>query len=582
MQQKYNRLIAGILVIILGLATIPHFVFATEVEEPLSAEINILQELDESAVHNEDVVDIGEPEGDKTDASDATEITMNEEVGINKDVVDIKEPEDDKTDASGATEIIMNEDVVDIKEPKDDKTDASNATEITMNEEVEILEQELPQQKIQTSLNSITPFNADYGIATNTGTSLWYLNSASVTTSFADLRIRGERHSRDFLGSSRNDNYYYDEERDGLGGVTIHIKNKTELMFNTDFKNVNVRIRLYQGAAGSRIGFTNFTASRDGAAQDTFLAAYAPIEIEVYGNCQISGYGEAFHLRGRENANDHYLMWSYNDAKFTHITPYNASGIRLDSTTLYVGGRLNVVTQPTSDYDQKTYPGGLYLWEDVGSGADAVTRANARISGLQTQTQPTINEIDSSVDTLTAKMPDSGPYEIRFENGGQVGEWVEGTTLSNLRPNTQYNIEVRRARTATYLPSKIRSTTAQTISPQYKVTIPATLKVGSDAKIEVASDPNFDVGAKGKVDVKITSGVGSDGNVTLKRNDANNTIKSAIRVNGSSFTNMNTPVATFMNSQKGAVPISFATPTEPNVPAGTYTGTVNFEISYSQ
>ena len=76
----------------------------------------------------------------------------------------------------------------------------------------------------------------------------------------------------------------------------------------------------------------------------------------------------------------------------------------------------------------------------------------------------------------------------------------------------------------------------------------------------------------------------NDGKLTLTRqNDTGkHTITSALLVNNTALGNLNNHVAAFTMDNKTPVSVSFAKPTETNIPAGTYNGTIIFEVSYSE
>ena len=76
----------------------------------------------------------------------------------------------------------------------------------------------------------------------------------------------------------------------------------------------------------------------------------------------------------------------------------------------------------------------------------------------------------------------------------------------------------------------------------------------------------------------------ADGKLKLTRqNDTeNHTITSALLIGGTALGNIDDNVAAFTMDNKTPVSISFAKPTEPDIPAGTYSGTITFEVSYTE
>lgn len=115
----------------------------------------------------------------------------------------------------------------------------------------------------------------------------------------------------------------------------------------------------------------------------------------------------------------------------------------------------------------------------------------------------------------------------------------------------------------------------------YEISIPAQVTAG-DVPVEIGIDTgsDFDLGHNGKVIVGISDGL-TNGNVSLTRQGASNTITSALMVNGQPFTDVTAPIATFNNVTDGPVELGFDSPTG-EIPAGTYQGKLTFSIDYSE
>lgn len=168
--------------------------------------------------------------------------------------------------------------------------------------------------------------------------------------------------------------------------------------------------------------------------------------------------------------------------------------------------------------------------------------------------------------------------------------WQSGNVLTDLHSNTAYTVYARyKGNNNGYAESdagKIENVSTNTAT--YTITIPAeTVEAGnSESKAELKPSDEFDLGYGGTAMVKVkeNSGVDNDGKLTLTRqNDTENyTITSALLVNGTALGNINNSVATFTMNNKTPVSVSFAKPTDTNIPAGTYNGTITFEVSYSE
>lgn len=168
--------------------------------------------------------------------------------------------------------------------------------------------------------------------------------------------------------------------------------------------------------------------------------------------------------------------------------------------------------------------------------------------------------------------------------------WQTGNVLTDLHSNTAYTVYARyKGNNNGYAESdagKIENVSTNTAT--YTITIPAeTVEAGnSESKAELKPSESFDVGYGGTATVKVKkdSGVDNDGKLTLTRqNDTGkHTITSALLVNNTALGNLNNHVAAFTMDNKTPVSVSFAKPTETNIPAGTYNGTITFEVSYSE
>ncbi len=238
-------------------------------------------------------------------------------------------------------------------------------------------------------------------------------------------------------------------------------------------------------------------------------------------------------------------------------------------------------------------------------GTEAVTvyfrtaATNSSYASVPTQalTIPARPALDVKVTGVTAKgftvTVDGAPA------GAALTYWATGTgedadydssaqtsgTFTGLKANVLYDISVECAATNSSFSAEAAGT-GTTGQATFTVSIPSQAEAGGDpVSISITEDEThpFDLGNGGQVNVKIID----DGNIqngvlTLTREGASNTVTSALSVGGTLFTDLSQNAAAFTEDSKTPVSLSFAAPTGTNIPAGTYTGTVNFEISYSQ
>lgn len=201
-----------------------------------------------------------------------------------------------------------------------------------------------------------------------------------------------------------------------------------------------------------------------------------------------------------------------------------------------------------------------------------------------TPTLTTTQTASSITVNLTNYQSDYGQVQYKWDNG----EWGTSNTLSNLSANASHTVSVRYMGQGNYTQSDTKSITVSTNTASYTITIPAaTLEAGKeDSKTSIAVDSTktFDLGYNGHVDVTIKNdtNVTTDAKLKLKRTGTQEEITSALFVNDTALGNINKSVATFKTRTDTPVTVSFAKPTETDIPAGTYNGTLTFEVSYSE
>ena len=220
---------------------------------------------------------------------------------------------------------------------------------------------------------------------------------------------------------------------------------------------------------------------------------------------------------------------------------------------------------------------------------------NFTIQSASKPDMPTV-EIDTSKTTASSitvkELKNQDVYgEAEYKIADR--EWQDSNVFENLHSTEyggdNYTIYARYKGNDSYIHSDAKSiSNVSTSAADYTITIPAEpVEAGnSESKAELKPSDSFDVGYGGTATVKVKkdSGVDNDGKLTLTRqNDTGkHTITSALLVNNTALGNLNNHVAAFTMDNKTPVSVSFAKPTETNIPAGTYNGTITFVVSYSE
>lgn len=210
------------------------------------------------------------------------------------------------------------------------------------------------------------------------------------------------------------------------------------------------------------------------------------------------------------------------------------------------------------------------------------------IRGLPAPT-PTVTIAGTTANSITVTELENkdtyGGAEYSLDNKN----WQSGNVFTDLHSSTNYTVYARYKGNSDYKMSDAgKAENVSTNAANYTITIPAEpIEAGnSESKAELKPSDEFDLGYGGTAMVKVkeNSGVDNDGKLTLTRqNDTENyTITSALLVNGTALGNINNNVATFTMNNKTPVSVSFAKPTETDIPAGTYSGTITFVVSYSE
>ena len=203
---------------------------------------------------------------------------------------------------------------------------------------------------------------------------------------------------------------------------------------------------------------------------------------------------------------------------------------------------------------------------------------------------PTVTIAGTTASSITVKELENKDTYGGAEYSLDRANWQTGNVFRDLPSSTKYTVYARyKGNYTSHAQSDEGKTENVSTSPaNYTITIPAApIEAGnSESKAELKPSESFDVGYGGTATVKVkeNSGVDNDGNLNLiRQNDTeNHTITSALLVNGSTLGNISNNVAMFKTKTDTPVMISFAEPTETNILAGTYKGTITFVVSYSE
>lgn len=176
-------------------------------------------------------------------------------------------------------------------------------------------------------------------------------------------------------------------------------------------------------------------------------------------------------------------------------------------------------------------------------------------------------------------------FNCANQNAALSFVWYKGTTVLTDKPSDpgEYALVVTAPADNQYASAELRLP-IKIDSASYHVTIPSDATAGGD-EVSITTS-NFKVGENGRVRVKVSGGA-DNGTVTLTRQNAGTAEQITSQMfnqkeNGSPLKTADT-VALYNKDQKllaGTGKLYFAVPTESNIAAGTYLGTVTFQISY--
>ncbi len=230
-------------------------------------------------------------------------------------------------------------------------------------------------------------------------------------------------------------------------------------------------------------------------------------------------------------------------------------------------------------------------------GTDDVLASNSQPFTIpERAAAPQLTVTADNASSLTASVQSSGTPEFRIKGtDGEFGSWQQSETFTNLKTQDRYTIEARIAATDTSFSSASATVSEQqTKRAAYTITIPqAPLTAGDENSkntIRVNGEETFDLGYGGHVDVRVKEddSMSNTGKLKLTQQEGGEAeLTSSLLVNESAFTNPSNPIVSFTmaNKTNEQAVISFGDPAfegDGAIPAGTYTGTVTFVVSYSE
>ena len=181
-------------------------------------------------------------------------------------------------------------------------------------------------------------------------------------------------------------------------------------------------------------------------------------------------------------------------------------------------------------------------------------------------------------------------YKLTDQTGTVIYDWQESNEFFDLSSNTAYKVYAKYVGNDSWVESEEAVTEIKSAPAAYHIKIPSSLLIDGEAtsmQIGVDTEQPFDLGGDGRITVKINHNntLASDGTLTLTREGADNTITSTLFVNNQVFTDNINPIATFTmankDTEKAIISCTKPESTTGRILAGTYNGTISFEITYT-
>lgn len=210
---------------------------------------------------------------------------------------------------------------------------------------------------------------------------------------------------------------------------------------------------------------------------------------------------------------------------------------------------------------------------------------------------PSIAVDSVNVGSVTVKHLDNADYyggakyKLTDQTGTVIYDWQESNEFFDLSSNTAYKVYAKYVGNDSWVESEETVTEIKSAPAAYHIKIPSSLLIDGEAtsmQIGVDTEQPFDLGGDGRITVKINHNntLASDGTLTLTREGADNTITSTLFVNNQVFTDNINPIATFTmankDTEKAIISCTKPESTTGRILAGTYNGTISFEITYAE
>ena len=227
------------------------------------------------------------------------------------------------------------------------------------------------------------------------------------------------------------------------------------------------------------------------------------------------------------------------------------------------------------------------------------------LKGTVTVEEAPIKSVEATADKTTVTAATPGNYEnVTFTAQAELSgnytdldvtwKWFQdGMLIADEKEWTYYSVNVQKPGKYTYICEAtcdgytVTSTVTLEVvtdpdAAAYTITIPATAVAGGDAvSVGINKEEPFNLNG-GTVSVSVSGGIDANGKLTLTNtDDAGSSVTSAMYVGEKPITSFtDRTFAVFESSDDSQVSLSFKEPTETDILAGTYEGTVTFSIDY--
>ena len=359
---------------------------------------------------------------------------------------------------------------------------------------------------------------------------------------------------------------------------TLHILTSTKLTITTNGKATSSKITGDTRGGTYNLVFNNL--SINSPANDTMILIRGELNLTLYGNSSVTSQGIGLsvgNLSITSESTGNLSLSNNPGGDIECASSFVNYGKDYEGNLKVNGGSLSydtsdikgtISTSGTGTINGQTYP-------------EKTPAPTPTFTTTQTASSITVN--------LTNYQSDYGQVQYKWDNG----DWGTSNILSNSSANASHTVSVRYMGQGKYTQSDEQKQDVKTKSADYTISIPASPdsplvagKEESTSSISVNQERPFDLGYNGQVDVKVKNDDKvtdkAELNLTRQNDTENHKITSALLVNNKVLGDINKSVATFRAKNDSPVTVSFAKPTETDIPAGTYNGTITFEVSYSE